>query len=116
LSGRIGRDFWRPCTRTKPYGIAWEILRYNTAEVTIELKAVVLARCSRPWRQTNTIAATVVRTGNSRPESIYEMNFERGVPFCVDIIISFAHEAGIAMNLRHAQMSKQPFRKSPIGK
>lgn len=57
------------------------MLRKRTAEVMIELKAVVDARYRRPYIHTKTKAAIVVRTGNSRRLSMWEKYFEAGIPF-----------------------------------
>lgn len=58
------------------------MLRNRTAEVTIELKAVVETRYSMPYIQAKIIEAMVVRRGKFILSSIWEKYLEKGTPFC----------------------------------
>ena len=82
LNARLGRTLERPRIAAIAWGIAYEMLRYKTAEVIIELNAVVLAKYSRPYNTLKTMAAIVVFTGKSLFLSIFEKNFGYGVPPC----------------------------------
>ena len=63
------------------WGTAYEMLRNSTAEVTIELKAVVETRYSRPYKHANMIEATVVRSGKFILSSMWEKYLAKGTPF-----------------------------------
>ena len=91
------------------------MFKKRTAVVTMELNAVVDARYSRAYMQTNKKEAMVVRTGNLRRVSTCEKYFENGKSHPEDVLVSVQSKTSSVKVLHLVQKPTQCVLMLPTG-